>query len=240
MSMTAALATGILLAFAAQPAQAGISVSAFAGVNPITGLNGATASPGTDPASLPVHQIALASAGGVAVVGGNTLGFTLVSFVQSYTPLIGPPSGLVSALGDTTTVTIANLSGPAVTITLTVTYDSYNYPTRNPLTWTSTIATSRLDGGATYGSSETVSPGGGSLTHTTLTAPGSQTLTKSISPGRPFSVTQTLTIFLPTGAVANIQKSDTLKAVPEPTTMAIAGLGALGMIGYGLRRRRGA
>jgi len=27
-------------------------------------------------------------------------------------------------------------------------------------------------------------------------------------------------------------------AVPEPSTMAIAGLGALGMIGYGLRRRK--
>jgi len=29
-------------------------------------------------------------------------------------------------------------------------------------------------------------------------------------------------------------------AVPEPSTMAIAGLGALGMIGYGIRRRKGA
>jgi hypothetical protein len=27
-------------------------------------------------------------------------------------------------------------------------------------------------------------------------------------------------------------------SVPEPTTLAIAGLGALGMIGYGLRRRK--
>jgi len=30
------------------------------------------------------------------------------------------------------------------------------------------------------------------------------------------------------------------QAVPEPSTLAIAGLGALGLIGYGLRRRRGA
>jgi len=42
------------------------------------------------------------------------------------------------------------------------------------------------------------------------------------------SVSQNRT-FQPTGSV---------QAVPEPTTLAIAGLGGLGMIGYGLRRRK--
>jgi PEP-CTERM motif len=33
--------------------------------------------------------------------------------------------------------------------------------------------------------------------------------------------------------------SAVVTSTPEPSTMAIAGLGALGMIGYGLRRRKG-
>jgi len=36
------------------------------------------------------------------------------------------------------------------------------------------------------------------------------------------------------------QASATITSVPEPSTMAIASLGALGLIGYGIRRRRGA
>ncbi len=35
-----------------------------------------------------------------------------------------------------------------------------------------------------------------------------------------------------------IANSTVLALAPEPSTMAIAGLGALGMIGYGLRRRK--
>ena len=39
-------------------------------------------------------------------------------------------------------------------------------------------------------------------------------------------------------AVSPSAPSDEPAVVPEPSTLAIAGLGALGMIGYGLRRRR--
>ena len=36
----------------------------------------------------------------------------------------------------------------------------------------------------------------------------------------------------------NYGGTSSVTAVPEPSTMAIAGIGALGMIGYGLRRRK--
>jgi hypothetical protein len=48
-----------------------------------------------------------------------------------------------------------------------------------------------------------------------------------------FCPAENLTGFLATGFVGNGGNP-----VPEPSTMAIAGLGALGFIGYGLRRRR--
>jgi len=37
----------------------------------------------------------------------------------------------------------------------------------------------------------------------------------------------------------NYGGTSSVTPVPEPSTMAIAGLGALGMIGYGIRRRKG-
>ncbi len=39
-------------------------------------------------------------------------------------------------------------------------------------------------------------------------------------------------------SVINVNGTTGVTAVPEPSSMAIAGLGALGMIGYGLRRRK--
>lgn len=40
------------------------------------------------------------------------------------------------------------------------------------------------------------------------------------------------------GDQINYSSSTTLTSVPEPSSMAIAGLGALGLIGYGMRRRK--
>jgi len=57
--------------------------------------------------------------------------------------------------------------------------------------------------------------------------------------GSPFSIVQQLTITLGAGDKSSFTfTSGTGPVVPEPSTLAIAGLGALGMIGYGLRRRK--
>ncbi len=58
--------------------------------------------------------------------------------------------------------------------------------------------------------------------------------------GTGYTLSNALNIYYAAGNSSNINATTTLSAVavPEPSTMAIAGLGALGMIGYGLRRRK--
>ena len=55
--------------------------------------------------------------------------------------------------------------------------------------------------------------------------------------GSPYSITETLKIMLAPDSFLSFAPTTTL-LVPEPSSMAIAGLGMLGMIGYGVRRRR--
>jgi hypothetical protein len=56
--------------------------------------------------------------------------------------------------------------------------------------------------------------------------------------GTPYSITERFSITMSPGAEVNFSSSTTLSSVvPEPSTMAIAGLGAIGFLGYGLRRR---
>jgi hypothetical protein len=55
----------------------------------------------------------------------------------------------------------------------------------------------------------------------------------------PYSITELLILTLgANGGEINFSSNTTLTPTPEPSTMAIAGLGALGMIGYGLRHRK--
>jgi hypothetical protein len=58
-----------------------------------------------------------------------------------------------------------------------------------------------------------------------------------------YSMTERFDLFLSTGSMINFSSSTTLtniplNAIPEPSSLAIAGVGALGMIGFGLRRRK--
>jgi len=57
-------------------------------------------------------------------------------------------------------------------------------------------------------------------------------------PTSPFNVGEAISIELNSkGDKVNYSASTSLQSVPEPSSLALAGLGALGMIGYGLRRR---
>jgi len=67
----------------------------------------------------------------------------------------------------------------------------------------------------------------------------SDAFTTIASLSSPYSITEQLKLTLgANGGELNFSSNTTLSSVPEPSTMAIAGLGALGMIGYGLRRRK--
>jgi hypothetical protein len=55
----------------------------------------------------------------------------------------------------------------------------------------------------------------------------------------PYSITERFALTLGAGAEINFSASTTLSSVsPEPSSLAIAGLGGLGMIGFALRRRK--
>jgi hypothetical protein len=54
----------------------------------------------------------------------------------------------------------------------------------------------------------------------------------------PFSLTQELLVTLGANDSVTITINTAARPVPEPSTLGLAGLGALGLIGYGLRRRK--
>ncbi len=96
-----------------------------------------------------------------------------------------------------------------------------------------------------------LSVSGGSATLQSGPSPGTTTITPATGFGAPITAPESFALSLSgvsyTGVTSsfgfnNFLANDTSTAsatiVPEPSTMAIAGLGALGMIGYGLRRRK--
>jgi len=55
----------------------------------------------------------------------------------------------------------------------------------------------------------------------------------------PYSITEYLEVTLGRKASINFSSTTSLTLLPEPSSLAIAGLGALGLVGYGFRRRKG-
>ncbi|MBI3467298.1 MAG: PEP-CTERM sorting domain-containing protein [Planctomycetes bacterium] len=66
---------------------------------------------------------------------------------------------------------------------------------------------------------------------------GTATLTFPYS-GGPFSITEVTTITHGAGFQATSFNASSHIITPEPTSLALLGIGALGMVGYGVRRRR--
>jgi hypothetical protein len=74
---------------------------------------------------------------------------------------------------------------------------------------------------------------------TTYTFPnGGQFADVTVAGHVPFSLTQEITITLAAGKQGQITISSSVNGVPEPSSLALAGIGALGMIGFHLRRRK--
>jgi len=124
---------------------------------------------------------------------------------------------------------------------------SWSVPAGSPLLLTSILAATRVDGsnGLPSGSfltfSSTLLSG---LASTTVTAPNLYGIGQTINsgpatnPSPPFYLNNLFT--LNTTGVGQVVNADltTTVTVPEPSSIAVAGIGALSLIGYGLRRRK--
>jgi PEP-CTERM motif len=83
-------------------------------------------------------------------------------------------------------------------------------------------------------------PGDGATGTVTSLIPPNNTSTGAFNATAPYSLTEVLMIHFTSAGVVSLSSDSSARfsAVPEPSSMAMAGLGALGFIAYGLRRRK--
>jgi len=165
------------------------------------------------------------------------------------------------------TTDVQNMSGSDHTVTVEVTETDFTMPpgpgdlfaivgpatvrqtlpSTTPVTAIFSDVRGFLDGGnVAYGTqfSTTAFSGSGTTVSTIPLIVSAGTIENSPSnpftPGNPYSLTVRNTIELGANTSAHVEISNnfTPAAVPEPSTCALAGIGALGLIGYGLRRRK--
>jgi len=151
------------------------------------------------------------------------------------------------------TTTLINNTGSAITVFLSIGSTGFTAPVP-PLTVTTSVSATVVNGSASnllsYNSYVNSSNGQNATTGTTTASPQTLNITAVASglenatsfayttSGTPYSMTELYQITLGGNSSITLSGSTSVVPVPEPSTMAIAGLGALGMIGYGLRRRK--
>jgi hypothetical protein len=191
----------------------------------------------TTPGNLVFHGVTIN-----ATISDNNPGTASSSFLQSDTVTLRDTDGnshtVSISAGDTNwtapttppnVVATSSLGGTSTTtgasnLTLTSYVDTANGQNSTP-------AGGSLGAQTTYTSGNIGSGGGASFDLTTA----AKTFTTLHSP---FSMTSVVSVSLSGAAVVNFTTDLVLTQVPEPSTMALAGLGALGFIGYGVRRRK--
>jgi len=170
----------------------------------------------------------------------------------STSPGTTPPSQTTSA----TTTLINTASSGSITVYLSIGSNGFTVPTA-PFTVTTSVSATVVTGSAanllSYNSYMEMNNGQNSTTGTTTASPqtlnitaaasgleDSQTFSVASTGGTPYGMTEIFRLTLGHGSSITLSSSTvaTPSAAPEPSTMAIAGIGALGMIGYGLRRRK--
>lgn len=152
-------------------------------------------------------------------------------------------------------VTVQNITGSTATLWITIGDTDYHAPTTPP----PITVNSHIGGSVTINdpanlmtfqsyvnqdnSQNGVTGFTGGPQHPVITGPSSFTsdiISTITSLSSPYSITETFKITLSPNSLINFGSNTFLTPVPEPSSMAIAGLGALGLIGYGIRRRKGA
>jgi len=234
--MTIAAMVGILAMGMAGPARAALDIA-------VSTVNNPPLIPGDVVASGP-------NTGPVTFTG--TIGGFAITTLASSSNSPGSPA-FAGLFGSTTTITNTNAS----TATLYITLGAQGFTA--PVTPPSILMLSHIGGTVPVSDPSNlltfqsyVDTANGQNTTTGITTgpqnPGvtggsfnSDASTTIASLSGTYSITEYFAITLSPGSVINFSSSTTLTpAVPEPSSMAIAGLGALGLIGYGIRRRRGA
>jgi hypothetical protein len=130
--------------------------------------------------------------------------------------------------------TVTNVPTTPPPQTLTWSFSSSSDPAATETAQGFVDAANNPYGGATGGP-----PGTIVATTGVLHAPASGSTTFSSTP--PYSWTEQYNLgATAAGVTISTDNNEHITASPEPSTLAIAGLGALGLIGYGIRRRRGA
>jgi len=204
-------------------------------------------------------------AGGTPLTSGVSTG-TVTSGTYSYSLTATSNDTSSNSRLNTTTINVTNTGAAGTTLTLTLTGTGYTFGgtatngeivqaqssvqgTGGPASSTDTTkAAAFADGSnAKFGtatallSSNGTTPSGVSTTYTFTPAVGPMTNFTIVSGATGFSLTQTLAITLGHNDSASftvVTNVSPPSAVPEPSSLAIAGLGGLGMIGFGLRRRK--
>jgi len=223
---------GLALASPAR-AQTMLSISASE-----SGPNG----PGTFSASTTTAPLTLSSGPSAIQVGDYSI--VVLSAAAGMSPLSEETSS-------TTTITNTTGSTNVGTLTIVLTAQGFTSPSAPTVHGVSSI------GGTVFNESSAASDTlhflstvSGAAPPFTLQSPDvssvgaySNTQSSNFSVfSAPFTITETITIFL--GALndqLNYSSSTTVTAVaavPEPSSIVLAGLGSLGIIGYGLRRRK--
>jgi hypothetical protein len=190
---------------------------------------------------------------------------TVGNFTYSLTATTNDPGGGTTTFPGSSTlsnVTLAINNSTSTTDTLDINLKGAGYTLKGLLSANFTVSGTS----STHGTADTTTAnsminataiptmGGTTVVGTPLPTPPSSSYTwtggapagvgdsniLSFSNSTTFSITQVLAIKLGAGDNVTLTFNDTCipAAVPEPSTMVLAGLGSLGLIGYGLRRRK--
>jgi len=196
-------------------------------------------------------------AGDVVATGTSSADFSATNFdgnlnISTHAGSTSPGSP-TSAQTTSSTTTLINNSGSTITVFVTVGSTGFTMPAGNVSVSSSVSATVAVAGASNLLSFNSYVGGNNlqnAITGTTTGSPQTLNITAiasglsnaqsfGVNPtGSPYAMTERYQITLSGHSSITLSGSTVVSPVPEPSSMAIAGLGALGMIGYGVRRRK--